>query len=362
LTAVVGRRSGIGEFAYHMAASVTEHVDASGFMISMRGRQQLRALLPPGVSHLDRVLPARPLMAAWERWYRPDLRYLFRGFDVVHGTNFVVPPIGGIGRVVTVHDLTPLLSPRFCRSDVLAFPTLVRHAIRSGAYVHTPSAFVRAQVLDYFGADPSMVVAIAHGITPLPEGTSVTSAISSRLAGRPFVLALSTLEPRKGLIYLVKAFASISAKNPDLRLVLTGQAGWGIDELLGQLREPSLNDRVILAGYVSEDDRAWLLRNALVFAYPSLYEGFGLPPLEAMSVGTPVVSTLGGAIPEVVGPAAVLVAPGAIDELADALVEVMDSPSKRASLIELGYQRASQYSWETNGQEMAKLYAQVARR
>lgn len=358
---MVGRRSGIGEFAYHMAESVARHVDAAGFMISMRGRGKLRDLLPPGVSHLSLALPARPLMASWRWCYCPDLRWLFHGFDVVHGTNFVVPPSRGIARVVTVHDLTPLLFPRFCRPEVLGFPALVRHAIRSGAYVHTPSEFVRQQVLEYLDADPERVVSIAHGITPL-DADPEPPHFASLLDGRPWVLAMSTLEPRKGLARLVKAFEGIAPLHPDLLLVLTGQAGWGIDDLLGQLKNSSIAERVVLPGYVSDNDRSWLLRNATVFAYPSLYEGFGLPPLEAMSVGTPVVSTDAGAIPEVVGSAAILVPPNSVDELADALTEVVTSSTTRASLVELGYERARRYSWHTNGEQMATLYSQASRR
>ncbi|WP_298212029.1 glycosyltransferase family 1 protein [Ferrimicrobium sp.] len=350
----------MGEFAYRMAEAVASHVDATGFMVSLRRHGQLRQALPAGVDYLNLPLPARPLLASWQRWYRPDLRDLFHGFDVIHGTNFVVPPARGKATVVTVHDLTPLLYPRLCRPEVLAFPTLVRHAVQAGSFVHTPSEFIRGQVIDYFGVEPDRVVAIAHGITPLQARPSLPP-IAHQLGGRPYILAMSTLEPRKGLNYLVQAFADLTARYPDLRLVLTGQYGWGFDELLASVHTPALTHRILLPGYVTEDTRSWLLRNALLFAYPSLYEGFGLPLLEAMSVGTPVVTTTAGAIVEVVGDAAITVAPRSADELVTALTAVIEKDELRGELIARGRKRAALFSWHRSGEQMAALYAKAAR-
>jgi glycosyltransferase involved in cell wall biosynthesis len=298
-------------------------------------------------------------LASWQRWYQPDLRWFFRGYDVVHGTNFVVPPVKGTPTVVTVHDLTPLLYPHLCRPEVLGFPTLVRHAIDAGAIVHTPSEFVRAQVLDHFRVEPSRVVAIAHGVTPLVSEPA-QPPVAHRLDGRPYILAMSTLEPRKGLVYLVRAFEQITSRHPDVRLVLTGQPGWGMDELLAEFHGPSVSERILLPGYVTDEERSWLLRNAQVFAYPSLYEGFGLPLLEAMSVGTPVVTTYAGAIREVVADAAITVPPRAVEELAQALEVLFDESATRAVMIERGYARAAQFSWKLNGDQMAALYTKVA--
>lgn len=342
-----------------MSEAVSTRVDASGFMISLRGHAQLQGALPKGVHHLNLPLPARPLLASWKQWYQPDLRWFFRGYDVVHGTNFVVPPVKGIATVVTVHDLTPLLYPHLCRPEVLSFPALIRHAIDAGAIVHTPSEFVRAEVLEHFSVDASRVVAIAHGVTPLVADPK-EPPVARLLDGRPYILAMSTLEPRKGLVYLVRAFGQISDRHPEVRLVLTGQPGWGMEELLAEFQEPSVSERILMPGYVTDEERSWLLRNANVFAYPSLYEGFGLPLLEAMSVGTPVATTFVGAIREIAADAAIMVAPRAVDELAQALEVLLYDSATRALMIERGYTRAAQFSWEANGEQMAALYARAA--
>jgi glycosyltransferase involved in cell wall biosynthesis len=170
---------------------------------------------------------------------------------------------------------------------------------------------------------------------------------------------MSTLEPRKGLVYLVRAFERLASLHPDIRLVLTGKPGWGMDELLAEFRDPAVAERILLPGYVSDQERSWLLRNAHVFAYPSLYEGFGLPLLEAMSVGTPVVTTNVGAIYEVAAEAAMMVAPRAVDELAQALELLLDESETRAAMIARGYARAAQFSWKANGEQMASLYAKA---
>jgi glycosyltransferase involved in cell wall biosynthesis len=158
------------------------------------------------------------------------------------------------------------------------------------------------------------------------------------------------------LTYLVQAFDRLASRDSDLRLVLTGQPGWKTDELLAGISSRSVAERIFLPGYVDDGARSWLLRNASVFAYPSLYEGFGLPPLEAMSVGTPVVTTTAGAIPEVVGGAALMVAPRSVDELVEALGQVLSDGSVVESLVKMGYERAAEFSWDNMGREMVELY------
>ena len=156
-----------------------------------------------------------------------------------------------------------------------------------------------------------------------------------------YVLALGTVEPRKDLPTLVAAFDALAASDKDLHLVLAGQDGWGIEALTASRDRAVHRRRIHRLGWVNEQQRAALLRGASVFAYPSRYEGFGLPPLEAMAVGTPVVTTTAGALPEVVGDAARVVPPLDVDALAGALADVLGDEDLRTSLVARGRARRS---------------------
>lgn len=257
-----------------------------------------------------------------------------------------------------MHDLTTLHFPDLCTADTLAYPHLIERAVARGAWVHTVSRFVAGEVCAAFSVDPDRVVAIANGCdAPLPEGPSTDAAAGRRLAGGPrYVLALGTVEPRKNLPLLVEAFDAVAAIDPGLRLVIAGPDGWGAEVLASAWERAHHRRRIRRLGWVSDEQRAALLRGATVFVYPSRYEGFGLPPLEAMAVGTPVVATTAGALPEVLGDAALLITPDDRDALGAALVDVLADDTLRAELAHQGLLRVSRYDWDQCTDDLVALY------
>jgi glycosyltransferase involved in cell wall biosynthesis len=158
----------------------------------------------------------------------------------------------------------------------------------------------------------------------------------------------------------VRAFAAVAATRPDVALVIAGADGWGADAFHRVLEDCPVAGRVVQLGYVPDDDLARWLAGAVALAFPSLYEGFGFPPVEAMAAGVPVVATAAGAVPEVVGEAALLVAPGDTDALSGALERVLDDEYLRARLVADGRCRATQFTWEACGAGLARLYADAA--
>jgi glycosyltransferase involved in cell wall biosynthesis len=309
-------------------------------------------------------MPARPLHALWGRGATPPLEWFIGPVDVVHGTNFVVPPTRRAAAVASVHDLTPLHHPELCNRATLAYPELIRRALRRGAWIHTDSAFVAGEVIEAFGADPARVRVVAPGVPPspavAPEAARALVAPILPPGTTRYILAIGTAEPRKDLPGLVRAFDRLADRHPDLALVLAGPPGWGEEALAGAIGQARAGSRVVRPGWLEPVVLSALLREASVLAYPSLYEGFGFPPLEAMAAGVPVVASRAGSLREVLGDGASLVDAGDLDGLVDALDRVLEDPLHRARLVAAGADRAASFSWERCGAGLAQLYRDAA--
>ena len=332
-----------------------DDVEVVAYALSWRGRGELTAAVPPGVRASTRPVPARIVRECWERGVaRPRAEDWTGPVDVVHATNFVAPPARA-PVVVTVHDVTFLRFPELCTPDTLRYPRLLRRALARGAVVHTPSEFVADEVRDLLGAPTDRVVAIPSGIPPVRDGDPERGRA---LAGRArYVLALGTIEPRKNLSTLVRAFDRVAATDPELGLVLAGPPGWDAARVQAACDASPARARILQTGFVDDRDRADLLAGASVFAYPSVYEGFGFPPLEAMQCGVPVVAGDAGALPEVLGDAARFVAPTDETALAAAIEALADPDDReRAAYVARGHDRAARYDWDATATRMVELY------
>lgn len=357
-TSLFGARTGVGRFTACLLDELGPRadVDVSTFAVTWRGGDELAGLVPAGitaVSGANKRMAARPLRELW-RWVdRPRIERWTGRIDVVHGPNFVVPPARA-ARVVTIHDLTFEHFPDFCTADVLQYPALIRRALRGGAWVHTDSEFVRLEVIEVFGADPDRVVAVPLGVTTPP---SLDAAGGRAQAGSDtYVLAVGTIEPRKNLPTLVRAFDSLAATSPELRLVVAGPDGWGVDAFAAAVAAARHRDRIVRLGFVTEAERGDLIAGASVVAVPSFYEGFGLSAAEAMLAGTPVVASDAGSHPEVVGDAGLLVRHDDPDAIAAAIDRVLGDPALAADLRRRGQARAGQLTWPATADGIVALW------
>ncbi len=353
-TSLLEPATGVGRFTQALLRGLAARADerTTAFAVTVRGRSRLRSTVPEGVRVTGPPLPARLLHASWSRWSRPRLDVVLGRQDVVHGPNFVVPPTRA-ARVATVHDLTAVRYPDLVRDATLRYPSMIRRAAAEGAWIHTVSHAVRDEVVAELGIDPDRVVAVPNGFDPV-QGDAERGR---RLAGGgPYVLAVGTVEPRKDLPSVVAAVDRLADEHRDLTLVHAGADGWGVDALERAVRAMAHPDRFRRLGRVSSADLADLYAGARVLAYPSVYEGFGLPVLEAMSAGVPVVTTDVAAVAEVAGDAAARVPVGDVDALADALARAWTDDEWRSTTVERGFERCARYPWETCVDGLVDLY------
>jgi glycosyltransferase involved in cell wall biosynthesis len=351
-TPLLGAPTGIGVAVRGMVAELAGRpdLDLVGYGFTGSGWARLRARLPARVRPSRAPMPAAALLRAWARIDQPPGEWWVGAVDVLHGTNFVVPPSRRAARLVSVWDLTAVRYPELCTPTSRRYPALVQRAVDEGAWVHTGAASVAAEIVDHFGIDVRRVRVIPPGVEP--ASVPVQPLAGPRPA--PYLLGLGTSEPRKDFPGLVTAFDELAASHANLELRIAGPAGWGEAQLQQAIAGARHRDRVWRLGWV--DDAGPLLAGAAVFVYPSRYEGFGLPPLEAMACGVPVVATAVGSLPEVLGDAALLVPAGDPPALAAAIGRVLTDDPLRAGLIEAGRRRVEAFSWASAGDALVGTY------
>ncbi len=351
-TPLLGARTGIGVAVSGMVRELArrDDLDVIGYGLTGTGWAGLRSKLPARVRPSRAPMPASLLLRTWARLDAPPGDWWMGAVDVIHGSNFVVPPSRRAARLVSVWDLTPVRYPELCTPTSRRYPALVQRAVDRGAWVHTGAASVAAEIADHFGVDPSRIRVIPPGIEPpAAAGRPPATAPSP-----PYLLGLGTSEPRKDFPGLVAAFDELAGIHSDLQLRIAGPPGWGDGQLERAIAGAAHRDRVRRLGWVP--DVGSLLAGAAVFVYPSRYEGFGFPPLEAMAVGVPVVATAAGSLPEVIGDAALLVPPEDPAALAAAIERVLTDETLRSGLIEAGRRRAESFSWRSAGDALLGTY------
>jgi glycosyltransferase involved in cell wall biosynthesis len=354
VTPLLGRRTGVGQFV----ASLIEGFANNGAVALKPYSVTARGWRSRELETSQRwPMPARPLRELWRRTNAAPIEWWTGPLDVVHGTNFVVPPSKRAVQLVSVHDMSTVRFPELCTRDTLQYPGLLRRAIARGAHVHTDSAFVATEVVEHFAIDPAKVHTIHLGLPALGAAAGEMFTTPSH-KGPPYLLAIGTIEPRKDYPSLLRAFGLVAPSHPDLRLLIVGQTGWGeqaFAEALAQLPK-EVSARIDRRGFVDDRERNNLLQGASLLLYPSVYEGFGLPPLEAMAAGIPVVATTAGSLPEILGDAALLVVPGDHVALAEAIQRVLMDSVLSSGLVEKGILRAADFTVDAMTHDFTRLY------
>ena len=357
---LASRKTGIGHYTLELARALAKLAPNDEF-----------ELLSPVrfVSSLEHSPPnLRQVEAARRRfWFIVGLPLYIRRHSLAlfHGTNYEIPWWNECPAILTIHDLSLLLHPETHESHLVRraryrLPLMARWATR----IITATEFIKKEVSEHLKIDTEKIAVTPYAprrsFRPVEPGDTEQTRL--RLGVEDvFILFVGTIEPRKNLITLLRAFSEI-LKNTDLRpqLVIAGQEGWLVGETLNYVHSEGLSDRIKFTGYVTDAELWALYASCAVYVYPSLYEGFGLPPLEAMACGAAVITSDVPSLTETVGKAALLVPPKDVQRLAQGIVEMLRDEEQRTHFSRVGLERASQFTWERTADLTMDVYREVA--
>lgn len=368
-TAAIQQTAGIGRYVRELVHTLA-HTTTNGFSPSYH------LFVADAGPNFDLPLPAanfswcptriteRWLARLWYRLRLPlPIQHWTGPLALYHASDFVLPPVKrGTRTIVTVHDLS------FVRLPETTMPGMSRHlnkwvphSVQQADHVIAVSEATRQDLIELYQTPPEKVSVLHHGVSarfkPVAEVDRL-AAIRQKygLGDEPYILSVGTIHPRKNYQRLIQAFAQI---DPSTQLVIAGSKGWAYRTVFTEISNRGLVERIHFLGFVDDEDLPALYSAATLFVYPSLYEGFGLPALEAMACGTPVVASDQSALPEVVGDAGLLVNPYNVDEMAPAMAQILENAALRRQLAEAGLARAAQFTWPKMAVKLIKLYQKL---
>ena len=363
-TTLTPGRTGVGYYTEHLLQHLAREVEQTGDEIVVVSNQPIDTArpLPPHVRvHEGHRFPVR---IGWMQLRAARALAAVRP-DVAHFTNGMIPIGSPVSTIVTIHDMSLRLYPHChpVRRLLLNRP-LMRVAIRQAASVVTVSHSARRDLLRFHGVPPDRVAVVHEAASPAFHPIDDRAALERVRAhyGLPprFALYVGTIEPRKNLSRLVDAFAIARRRGIEQHLVCVGPYGWSSRDLAGRIEGLGIRDAVHFTGYVPFEDLPAIYNLGDFFVFPSLYEGFGLPVVEAMASGIPVLTSNTSSLGEIAGDAAATVDPTSTDALADAMFSLATNPELRRHLAQRGLQRARRFSWSQTAKDMLAVYHRAA--
>ncbi|MAG36538.1 MAG: glycosyl transferase family 1 [Dehalococcoidia bacterium] len=366
-TPAVQQVAGVGRYTRSLVQALLRTVNDDSYTLLYAGA------LPPshlstskegeGVVTLRRLpVPERLLTVLWHRWRLPVWADLFApGSAVFYSPNFVLPPLRRARGVVTVHDLSFIRYPETHDSGLVTFlRSAVPRAVKAAALVLTDSEHTRQDTIELLGVPAEKTAVLLSAADPIFRPMEDPAALGAlrrrRRLDQPYVLSVGTVQPRKNLTRLVAAVRLLREQTgEDVLLVHAGRRGWLYADVQQAVQENQMADSFRLIEDADDSELRQLYAGAVALAYPSLYEGFGLPCVEAMACRCPVVASNVSSLPELVGDAGLLVEPTDVEGLADALSRCLDYSELRDTLIERGTARAARFTWEHSAAKLSQL-------
>ena len=380
-TPAIRQRAGIGRYTKGLVAALAELDHENEYILLVVGKgQEARnkrqeeatrnmvscplplASLAPNFRFCHIPLSHRLLTIVWHRLRLPLPAEIFTGpVDLFHSPDFVLPPLRHARGLITVHDLAFLRVPECADPGLRAYLTkAVPRSIARAHRILADSENTRRDLMELLGVPAERIRVVPAGVDsrfhPIADEAELERVRRRYRLEEPFILSLGTLEPRKNFVRLIEAHAQLRRRLPSApRLVIAGDRGWLYEDIFAAA-EKSGSGQVRFLGFVPDEDLPALYTMAELFAFPSLYEGFGLPPLEAMACGTPVVCSNRPSLPETVGDAALLVDAEDVEELAQAMQRLLENEELRAEMRERGLRRARRFTWRKAAEKLLAAY------
>ncbi len=371
LSPALHRHAGIGRYAHELLAALTRIDRANTYRVfhnQLAFNERVDAPLDP----LPRTvipLTAKPwrMSVLLADFLRVPMDRWIPGIDVFHGTDHLLPPLRRARTVFTLHDLIFKFFPEYHLPLNRAFlGVMLPRFLRRADAIIAVSECTKRDAIRLYHLPPEKITVIYEGVDPAlrpVEDKNLIAQARARYAhGQPFILYLGTIEPRKNIVALIDAVRALRARGLPHRLLIAGRKGWLYQPTLDHVAQMGMSDAVDFLDYVPDAELPALFSACDAFVFPSLYEGFGLPPLEAMACGAPVVCSNTSSLPEVVGDAAVLFDPRDIGEIASAIERVVSDAALRDELRAKGIAQAAKFSWERAARETLAVYESVCKK
>jgi glycosyltransferase involved in cell wall biosynthesis len=368
-TSAVRQGAGIGRYTRGLIMALAEIDRVHEYVLFSAGRDPRGTSWPPNFRLRSLPLTDRHLAILWQRLRLPVPVELFTGWvQILHSPDFVLPPTLGARTVLTVHDLSFMRHPECSSPSLLAYLLrAVPRSVRRADVLLADSESTRRDLVELLKVPEERVRVVYPGVEPrfVSEGEQHTMRqqdVLERYGIRPpYILGLGTLQPRKNYPRLIRAYGLLRRRyHVPHQLVIGGGRGWLHEQIDETIRQTRLHEDVRLIGYVADEDLPALYRAADVFAFPSLYEGFGIPVLEAMGCGTPVVTSMVSSLPEVAGKAALMVPPEDVEALAQAMWQLMSDQALRNDLVRRGYEQVKRFTWRQSAGKLLDIYSHIA--
>jgi len=354
---VAKRKAGIGQYVFNIVKKLSE-IDKEneyilfGGPIKSLGKNFRQKRLIGKIQRIFNTL--------WKRIYFPPIEWLVGKVDLVHFTNFVVLPTFAKRIILNIYDLSYLAHPEFAeKKNLTLLKKFVPVSIEKATKIITISKFSKSQIIKHFKVPEDKIFVIYPAANeefkPLSNLDREKVKRKYKLE-KDFILYLGTLEPRKNVETLIKAYNELPLIKEEFDLVIAGERGWLYSNIFKLVKKLYLEDKIKFLGYVSDQERVLLYNLATVFVFPSFYEGFGMPPLEAMACGTPVICSNTSSLPEVCEDAALYIDPYNLDDLKEALSKLLTDESLRKKLAGLGFEQARKFSWLDSAKKTLEVY------
>ena len=364
IQAAITQRAGVGRYT----KALVEHLGAAAgsdelalFYFDFQ-RRGMPFPVPGASTKAIRWCPGRVVQKAWKTFQWPPFDWFAGAADVYHFPNFIRPPLSRGRSVVTVHDVSFLRHPDTTEPRNLRYlAAQIRNTVDRADAIITDSAFAAREIEELFKTPAGKVTPILLGLEPsITRPSADVIAATRRALGleRPYLLMVSTIEPRKNIAFLVEVFEQMEKFDGDL--VIAGARGWKFEPIFERIAASKRAARIRHVDYVADAQLPALYAGADLFLFSSRYEGFGFPPLEAMACGTPVVSSRGGSLPEVLGDAAEYVEAFDARAWADRAMKLLGDGTLRAARVRQGLERARAFSWDEAARQTWAVYRRVA--